>query len=526
MEMAQMLQAPELAAIQVIAGGAGLTREVSAIGMIEAPDIEAYLMPGQLLVTTGYHYYQDLKRLKNLIEKMAATGCAGLGIKANRYFTQVPPEIIQLADGLDFPLLLTPAQEFLSQTVKALTEVVIQSDAFTLSRVLDQNQTLSQLALNNSKYDTVLAQCASFLGSDVLLLDSHFRIRYTNPALKNQQQAITAALRLHSQVNYLTLTTSTTIPCLGRQLTIYPLMVMYGENKSFFGVFDAGQPNATKQLQLQQIQSTLSLMNSRTDVMHESAAHQQAEFFSHMLGGGLPQDMLQEQLQHYDLALNQVVFTSICGVKAVDPGALLSTRQVEHLSRLVTWFISEYALKITSFTHQQQVVLIIQASENPQHVLKTLAQFLQTKIDPRFQLKIGVSHAKLALAQLGNLYAEAKEAYTLAEQSATTIQRFRPKEVSELLHLIPANEAQTFVAELLQPLLQMKNQSEAQDLQHTLWLYLYHHQQINKVAQELYIHRNTVVYRLKKLQQLLAIDLQDPEVTQRLFIALLLLDQR
>lgn len=522
MQMEHLLNVKELAGIKLIAGAGGRFRDAKLIGMIEAPDIESYLFPGQLLVTTGYHYYQHIDRLKELIEKMAAVGCAGLGIKANRYFKKIPERIIQLANTLNFPLLLTPAAEPLSQTVSSLIKVVLQSDALKLSRVIEQNQQLSQLALNNTKFNIVLDQCAVYLKHDIVLLDSHFRVCYANRHIWDQREIISDNLRKNNQVDYLSLDKETNVACGKRQLHVMPLMVMYPENKSFIGIFDLAALTSTQQLQLQQIQNIISLMNSRTDVRKEDAGHQRNEFFSNVLAGRIRGDLTNRQPNEFNIDLNQPCYCALLGLRPAKSGVLLFLNQAEQIRRLSDWFIEEYGIAATSFIFQQQLILIISGSQNPEHFLKALALFLKKSLGDRYLLKIGLSHAKLPVDQLPTLYQEAAEAYTLAEQSDTVLQRFRPKEVSELLQLIPKNEAQSFIDEILGPLLQLKNPQETTDLLKTLRLYLYNHQQINLVANQLFIHRNTVVYRLKKTAAILNVDLKDPDVAQRLLIALLL----
>lgn len=522
MQMMNLLKTNELKNIKLIAGAEGVHRDAKLIGMIEAPDIESYLFAGQLLVTTGYHYYKNIGRLKELIQKMSVVGCAGLGIKANRYFKKIPDDIIKLADDLKFPLLLTPAEESLSQTVSSLIKVVIQSDALKLSRVIQQNQQLSQLALNNTKFNIVLDQCTAYLKHDIILLDSHFRVCYANQAIWDQREKISNNLRQSSHVNYLSLAKEATIHCGNRMLRVMPLMVMYPENKSFIGIFDLEKLSSMQQLQLQQIQNIISLMNSRTDVRKEDAGHLRNEFFSNVLTNRIQGDLTGQQPNQLTINLQENCYCAICGLHPAKSGILLFLNQAEQTRRLADWFIDEYNIRATSFIFQKQLVLIISESQNPEHFLDALALFLKEAIGSRYLLKIGLSHAKSPVNQLSSLYQEATEAYTLAEQSNTVIQRFRPKEVSELLQLIPQNEADSFVNEILGPILKMKNKQEMADLLKTLKLYLYHHQQINLVAQQLFIHRNTVVYRLKKAANILQVDYKDPDVAQRLLVALLL----
>ncbi|RKJ30086.1 PucR family transcriptional regulator, partial [Butyricicoccus sp. 1XD8-22] len=54
----------------------------------------------------------------------------------------------------------------------------------------------------------------------------------------------------------------------------------------------------------------------------------------------------------------------------------------------------------------------------------------------------------------------------------------------------------------------------------TLNEYLECHCQISETAKRLFVHRNTVIYRIEKCSSLLNKDLKDPEVTLQLRLAL------
>ena len=61
---------------------------------------------------------------------------------------------------------------------------------------------------------------------------------------------------------------------------------------------------------------------------------------------------------------------------------------------------------------------------------------------------------------------------------------------------------------------------EQEVLFETLDMYLETHCQISDTAKQLYVHRNTVLYRLNKCSSLLEKDLKDPDVTMQLRLAL------
>ncbi len=75
-------------------------------------------------------------------------------------------------------------------------------------------------------------------------------------------------------------------------------------------------------------------------------------------------------------------------------------------------------------------------------------------------------------------------------------------------------------------LLQLKNKSEENhsQLYQTLRCYLENHQNITKTAQDLYIHRSTLLYRLEKIQDIVKADYSDPDEFLYLLLSFRLMD--
>jgi len=85
----------------------------------------------------------------------------------------------------------------------------------------------------------------------------------------------------------------------------------------------------------------------------------------------------------------------------------------------------------------------------------------------------------------------------------------------------PAHEIRAFAERLLGPLVTDDSHAELVD---TLEAYLRTHGNLNAVARQLFLHRNTVRYRLRRIAKLTCADLDDPDT--RLGLQLAILGQR
>lgn len=71
-------------------------------------------------------------------------------------------------------------------------------------------------------------------------------------------------------------------------------------------------------------------------------------------------------------------------------------------------------------------------------------------------------------------------------------------------------------------LLKKEDKEKGTEFYHTLKEYLACGNNVNLAAKKLFIHRNTMVYRLSKIQEMIHMDVNDPEVSKKLLISMIL----
>ncbi|MGG1862317.1 helix-turn-helix domain-containing protein [Bacillus safensis] len=169
------------------------------------------------------------------------------------------------------------------------------------------------------------------------------------------------------------------------------------------------------------------------------------------------------------------------------------------------------------------VVLMEETGSWPE-VSGSLISFLKqlqklVKLQVNHTISFGVSLTACLIPHLSEGYNEALEALQTGYLSSRTeyIQFYQTKDVPDLLRLIPRKDMITFHQLHLHPL--SESSQVDQSLLHTLSVYLETHCHISETAKRLSIHRNTVIYRLEKCEELLRISLKDPDATLRLRLA-------
>lgn len=90
--------------VAVVAGAAGLDREIRWVHTSELTDPTRWLTGGELLLTTGMRLNAGAAQ-RRFVERLLEAGLAGLGFGVGLGFDEVPPQIRKAGDDLGFPIL-------------------------------------------------------------------------------------------------------------------------------------------------------------------------------------------------------------------------------------------------------------------------------------------------------------------------------------------------------------------------------------------------------------------------------------
>ena len=131
--------------------------------------------------------------------------------------------------------------------------------------------------------------------------------------------------------------------------------------------------------------------------------------------------------------------------------------------------------------------------------------------------RCGVGAAHPGLGGLRSSDAEARAALEAAAPG--TVNAFDPVGIQRMLvEWYATDAARASVADLLQPLDELGGH-RAEEAVHTLGTYLDHGGSVVAAARDLHLHRNAVAYRMRRIQTLLDLDLDDPDQRLALHLA-------
>lgn len=166
-----LLTLPALRGSVVAAGRGGLDRAVSGVNVMEVPDIESFVKPGELLLTTTYPLRESSASLTGLVRILDRLNVAALAVKPGRYLDHLPEEMLVLADQLDFPVIILPEDTSFNVVIGAMLAVVLVEYGAEPTNADAIRERLTGVALAGGGLGEIAAILAGALGGQVEVLD-------------------------------------------------------------------------------------------------------------------------------------------------------------------------------------------------------------------------------------------------------------------------------------------------------------------------------------------------------------------
>ena len=127
-----VMEKTPLGKARLLAGEAGLDKEVRETNIIEVPDTFRWMRGGEILFSAGYAFGGDGAQGAELIGALVKRRITALVLKPGKYMPVVPREMITRADQLGFPLLEMPEDMPYSVCMEAAYDLLKDSRLFEL----------------------------------------------------------------------------------------------------------------------------------------------------------------------------------------------------------------------------------------------------------------------------------------------------------------------------------------------------------------------------------------------------------
>jgi len=531
MLLSQLLELLSFPPSTVLAGRAGLDRPVQSVNIMDVPDMIRYLNKNELLLTNAYVMKDDPDQLVRLVRDMFDKGCAGLMISSRRFLLSHPKKLLDEADRLSFPVIEPPQGITLGDIANRSIGYILENKTSQLRYAIESHRHFTDILLRGKGLTEIIEALAALSGQSVMLYDDKLEPLAVPSSLSDTAQDFLSQQLRPALQDALPFAEFTRF-CLingpegkGVSVSVYPIqtyllcgyLVVSGEPTSEQSHADLAAEQAANVIQFEML---------KMQAVKERSRRYKNEFFADVIEGRISTE--QELLyrgRRYKLAAD-CKYLTVAAKYDQSSSAKLSLPETR-LEQLYEWLkpeLNRRGWECLRFIKNDNVVLLL-PNTIPDASLEDMLAAVADTAEQQLQAAVsfGIGKPIDELIGIPTAYREATDALDFGYSCGKTrfVQNYNNREMIDLFRLIPSKDLLAFYRDTLQPFNEL-DEKERVDLLHTLKVYYNSNCRIADTAASLYIHRNTVIYRLDKCAQLLGRGLNNPNDSLRFRVAFLI----
>ncbi|GAF64173.1 transcriptional regulator [Bacillus sp. TS-2] len=541
MKLIDLLELSTFKKSKIVAGKDGVSHHVQSVNLMDAPDIIHYLNQNQLLLTTAYSI-QNHKDLYNLVEQMAKKGCAGLGIKTKRYLEEIPADIIELADSNAFPIIELSLDYPLGEMLNEALGYILKEQTSELQYALTIHREFTDIILSGGGFKRIIDRLSEIIKVPVVLLNDRLDIM-TASSNADKDSFFDVYWFVHELIHEHDFLTHQHLTLSHEQdehkyeqFILYPILAT-NQQKGYLVILGKVSTYPYPSiLAIEQSANVISFEFMKLYAIEQQERRVKHEYFTDLVDGAIvTKEELLNRGKTYGLDQFQQYVCITCKMDSdsnlhstehpLKEEKKLRFKKKRAYELLETLLNNHYNQKVL-FTKGDLYTLIIGFdfySESIETDLVQTLQHIQSDLQQMLDvtLSFGISNHNENLLEIPATFQEALEALRsgFRENQTSFIKMYRTKELTEILKTIPLKKLKDYYVTALKELAN-PDDKEKEDLVLTLMTFLSNHCQISDTAKSMFVHRNTVIYRIKKCEELLGTNLKNPDETLKLRLAL------
>ena len=540
----EALQIGELKKAKVIAGEKGLDRIVNYVITMDVPDAARWIRGNELLLTAAYVFMNNPDMEKTFVYDLVERNCSALAIKLGRFIDRIPPQIIEPANEKNFPIIELPVYVAWHDIVNPIMLEILNKEAGIIKRSFEIHDELMKVALQGGDLAAVAGTLSYLLNCNVFIEDESFNLlsfsncRGTCDALSleiindgrvpldvveelekkgvySRIKVFKKPIRVHikSRKNCYARVIAPII--IKGEICGYITLI---ENDSRLGDFDL--------IAAEQAATIAALEIMKKQAVKQAEGKAKREFLESILEGDVRDaSLIKNRLKYYGVNLKGDIAVIVFHM---DYESALKSEQEDFKS---------IKSEIESLPHvalrMGEDIIIVCGFSEPGTMAKydrinILCKNILNGLGCTKEVRVGISDFHDDVTGISEGYIEAKKSLEMADMLKNSIGSlvfYKDIWIYDLILNCKENESlKKFCDKRLFKLIEYDSKNKEEHLLKTLRVYLDYAGKHNLAAEKLYIHRNTLNYRLSKIKEILDCDLSDPATRLRLEIGLKILN--
>ncbi|MEW9670418.1 PucR family transcriptional regulator ligand-binding domain-containing protein [Ammoniphilus sp. 3BR4] len=536
-----VIKRPLFQQARVIAGENGLQRRVRWVHVLEISNFASYaLIHGEEMILTsgiGFHLGED--NVVHYMQKLIDLNVSCLCIEMGEYLQSIPDEMIDIANRNNFPLIIFPEMVRFVDITLDLHPLIINGQYKMLQNLESVSREFHRLSLTSQGTTDVLKLLHTSTQTQIIYLPLEGK-PYVTPSMEHRAQ--------HKLVNFL----SDQVQVLMHQKTSPPPYSLKKEDKiillqpvgamgqtwAFIAMVSDQEPHEYHSLVIESASLSISQELLRQRYVEERKLHTENLWVDDLLHNRMEDDMQIKEFVGPDYKKWNEMSCRVCIIELEKPTNNAHNSSMDsidlagsHLSLIVRSVFKQHAfLPFITLKNNRLIVLALNLNEKTkekssdkerlQYVLSYIANLSMEKKLGDFQLFFGVGQTYVGFKKAHRSYEEAIKALSIRSQYKKSFIFYEDLGFFQLLiDLNEKNMLESFVHHHLGTLIE-EDRVRGSDLLRTMKVYLENGGSKKQTADDLHIVRQSLYYRLEKIEEFLGKEFMSPENRLTIHLAL------
>ena len=431
--------------------------------------------------------------------------------------------------GVDLPVISLPEGTSLRDIQQAALELIVNRQMYLVERGARVYQTLAQYSLEGAGLDGLTRAMFDLTGKTVVVQDKRLKplAQTIAPGMTHVWPDVVDALRLWSQLPEglrdrrqaaaVGGWRDQSLP--GGVMRLVCPIVARGMARGYLSIVGgAGELDTLDQLVVEHGAAVCALEMAKAKAVSDAEKRAHGDFVDSVLTGALSMEELLRWAQRIGYDVNSPHVALVW--RWADGTDMPSLRRLE---TIVNQSVAQQGVNALARPRETEVVVFCTVPDagRPEVALGLANTIRKAAADeyPRYPLYGGLGRPEAELSHLKDSYREASQALSMAARLGEhNPLYFGDLSVYRLLFQMEGNpELEAFCREALGPLLDYEGGG---DLLETLEAFCERLGNSSQTAEKLFIHRNSLLYRMERISQLAGLDMNNPDTRLAVHLAL------
>jgi PucR family transcriptional regulator, purine catabolism regulatory protein len=520
-----ILDIPELN-LRLLAGARSTGNPVRWVHIAEVPDPTIWLKGGELLLTTGYPLMGPDDEVEAYVRRLVDHNLSGLGVGMGFNLEELPPAMVKIAEEHDFPLFTIPYSVPFIAITEAVSSKIVNEQYSLLQRSLAVHEKLTKIVLEERGFDAILSTLSALVGCSAVLFDFHGLVLCEATYRRSPSSAVIGDLwrqisdRRASRQDF-----AVGIEGLSGGVQVYPVVASHRIGAFLAVIKDSGDFSDYDRIILHHVVTVTALELVKKKAVAETEKRLAGDFFDELIASDLYEEEIARRLAFFGLDQESEHLIMLLDVGAEgerEENAALDVRERVHWA--VDEFLARRGVPFISASRSDSVIVLLQPASGGAGVM-ALAKDLHetvTRLVPEVVVSTGVGRPHKSLVDLRQSYYEAHYAIRIrkVKSDGSVVASFDDLGSYGLLLGLQDTLSLEVFSESVLGALSEYDEENSSDLVKSLQYFLEANGHWGEAAERLYVHRHTLRYRMKRVEEISGRSLDSSQDRMEFWLAL------